>query len=450
MRCRQLLSALLLMALSVAARGEVIVTRPYRGITLLERSESQPRPEHMHILQIDLADPAIHFKLSPARPIGGSETTGQTTLDFLVQERAQAAVNGHFFEFPLQADGGTNITGFAASLGQVYSAFESRPALAYAILPNAPALNMDEGNHAVIALRGTTESLLVDADTGRPVSPYNTLSGSAQIITRGVVTIPAGLSPRPKTRPADPDVSFYTDQVAARTAIGLSRDGRTLLVFTVDAAGGSAGMTVSEMAGLLWRDYGVYNALNLDGGGSTTLAMQIPETGRAAVINAASGGPRAVGSNLAIFAEPVGAVSTIRVVPGPRASGTAPSSSVGAPGSGATTFSATSIPATQIGTHGSGLLMLMRQISIGLGLLALAALLVVVLVLYKQYRNCLALVPQTSRQTDEETHGADTHKALASPRKPSFYRFCITGFFGSARRHDPRHGPATPRDLPHP
>ncbi len=35
-------------------------------------------------------------------------------------------------------------------------------------------------------------------------------------------------------------------------------------------------LTLSEVADLLIRDYGVWNALNLDGGGSTTMAMEDP------------------------------------------------------------------------------------------------------------------------------------------------------------------------------
>jgi exopolysaccharide biosynthesis protein len=60
-------------------------------------------------------------------------------------------------------------------------------------------------------------------------------------------------------------------------------------------------MQVGEVAEMLIKDYGVYNALNLDGGGSTTLAI------RDAVVNTSSDNPngRSVGSNLAIFAQPM-------------------------------------------------------------------------------------------------------------------------------------------------
>jgi exopolysaccharide biosynthesis protein len=48
--------------------------------------------------------------------------------------------------------------------------------------------------------------------------------------------------------------------------------------------------------------------LNLDGGGSTTLAMENAATHAAAVINNSSDNPtgRSVGSNLAIFANAIG------------------------------------------------------------------------------------------------------------------------------------------------
>ena len=93
------------------------------------------------------------------------------------------------------------------------------------------------------------------------------------------------------------DKSWYA-QINARSAIGISKDGRTLVLFTVDARGGSAGMRVGEVADVLIQDYGVYQALNLDGGGSTTLAID----GR--IVNASSDNPkgRSVGSSLAVFA----------------------------------------------------------------------------------------------------------------------------------------------------
>ena len=56
-----------------------------------------------------------------------------------------------------------------------------------------------------------------------------------------------------------------------RTAIGTSKDGKTLYLITVDGRQSSSiGMTQTELAEFL-KEKGVYTAMNLDGGGSTTM-----------------------------------------------------------------------------------------------------------------------------------------------------------------------------------
>ena len=75
-----------------------------------------------------------------------------------------------------------------------------------------------------------------------------------------------------------------------RTAIGVSEDGNTLYLITVDGRQASSiGMTQIELAEFL-KEKGVYNAINLDGGGSTTMVAR--KLGEAAVktINSPSGG----------------------------------------------------------------------------------------------------------------------------------------------------------------
>ena len=77
-----------------------------------------------------------------------------------------------------------------------------------------------------------------------------------------------------------------------------------LTLFTVDVRGGSDGLRLGEIAELLRRDYGVWDAINLDGGGSTTMAWENPETGETALVNTSSDNPdgRTVASSLAVFA----------------------------------------------------------------------------------------------------------------------------------------------------
>ena len=83
----------------------------------------------------------------------------------------------------------------------------------------------------------------------------------------------------------------WYDLSNARTAIGVTQDGRTLVLFTVDGTNGGHGMQVGEVADLLTNDYGVWNALNLDGGGSTTMAIEDPGTHLRKLVNVPADNP---------------------------------------------------------------------------------------------------------------------------------------------------------------
>lgn len=58
-----------------------------------------------------------------------------------------------------------------------------------------------------------------------------------------------------------------------RTAFGVSQDGKTAILMVVDGRGESIGATHAEMAALM-RSYGAYEALHLDGGGSSTMVAK--------------------------------------------------------------------------------------------------------------------------------------------------------------------------------
>jgi hypothetical protein len=303
---RAAIAAIALLAVRAGLGAETTVTHPFVGVTSIDRVESVPRPAHIHVIQIDLTAPGIRFELSP--PGGTREVARQTTLAFLEAEHAQIAINAHFFlPFP-SADADAWVIGLAASNGRVYSAFE-HPDQNYALVADAPAINIDAGNHASIVHRDSSNA--DGTHVVEPVTLWTTLAGSAEIVTGGIVTIPAyrdDQHPSGVLSPGGPrnytnDNSWY-DVVTARSAIGLSRDRRTLTLFTVDARGGSEGLRVGEVAALLAKDYGVWDALNLDGGGSTSLAMADPATGHARLLNTSSDNPagRTVASSLAVFA----------------------------------------------------------------------------------------------------------------------------------------------------
>ncbi|MET7935781.1 phosphodiester glycosidase family protein [Streptomyces sp. NPDC005322] len=90
---------------------------------------------------------------------------------------------------------------------------------------------------------------------------------------------------------------------APRTAVGFSRDGRTMQILTVDGRqADSGGVTLTEL-GLMMKDAGSYSALNLDGGGSSTLVARVPGSDTARVENSPSdGSERTVPNGLALTA----------------------------------------------------------------------------------------------------------------------------------------------------
>lgn len=69
-----------------------------------------------------------------------------------------------------------------------------------------------------------------------------------------------------------------------RTAIGSSRDGKTLYLVAVDGRGISKGVTQVEL-GYLMNEIGCYNALNLDGGGSTHMVGRLAGTDYLSTLN---------------------------------------------------------------------------------------------------------------------------------------------------------------------
>ncbi len=306
---RALAVVLALGALALPAAGQAPdATRPFLGVTLTDRTFTTPRPARMLVAQVDLTAPGIRVTVTP--PGGARETVRETTRAFLERSGAQLAVNAHFFlPFPSDEDE-VWLIGLAASAGRIYSAFE-RPSQSFAIVADAPALVFDRRHRARIVPKQPGAEATRVRGRGRI---WHAVAGSAQIVTSGAVTIPVyrddahptgTLTPGPDGR-YDHRRSWY-DLVTARTVVGLSRNRKVLTLTTVDGRVGVSGLTPREIAEMLVREFGVWDALNLDGGGSTTMAWRDPATGLAALLNAPSDGVdgRRVGSSLAVFARPV-------------------------------------------------------------------------------------------------------------------------------------------------
>ena len=235
-----------------------------------------------YIDRIDLTAPGIGFTTTPKS--GSLQTTSQTTSQFLLSSGAQVAINANFFSNVAATAGPENLLGLAVSNGTIVApqAFGSDDA--------AASLLLSRTNQAVIFPAGAIAINLTDV--------FNAVSGN-QIVTNGIDTS----SITPTGAPHDP---FGLDP---RTGVGLSQNQQFLYLIAVDGRlpGYSAGITTSDEASLL-LDLGVYNGLNLDGGGSTAL-VRSDNNGSALLVNIPSGTDgaveRYVGNNLGVFADPI-------------------------------------------------------------------------------------------------------------------------------------------------
>jgi hypothetical protein len=242
-----------------------------------------------HLVRVNLAAEGISFAITG--PGGTRDTVKQTTKDFLDSQQAQLAINCHFF-LPTTSDVNANIVGFGASAGTILSPFEPQPVAAgfpdqsYAIIPFAPALNLSAENTPSIIYQGSESSA------------FNAVSGSAQIITEGSKTIPEyGTGELNELEGFSDSFSWYKHEVRGRNCIGFTNDRQTLIILVIDDDPGS---TVEAAADTM-LELGAYNALNLDGGTSAALAIRDASGSR--YLNDATN--RAVGSNLAIFANAI-------------------------------------------------------------------------------------------------------------------------------------------------
>ncbi|HUG47934.1 MAG TPA: phosphodiester glycosidase family protein [Candidatus Limnocylindria bacterium] len=101
-----------------------------------------------------------------------------------------------------------------------------------------------------------------------------------------------------------------------RSAVGITEEGRVLLVTVDGRSADSGGLTLHEMAELM-LEQGAVSALNLDGGGSTTLAVRRPGDIEASIVNTPSdGSERTVATTLQVVSTvPTGELDTLLLSP---------------------------------------------------------------------------------------------------------------------------------------
>lgn len=134
-------------------------------------------------------------------------------------------------------------------------------------------LGREEGADKVAALKVGDK---VDVAIGPDQNVDMGVQGSDQILTNGEVI------------PMSDDSLVKTSH--PRTAIGVSKDGSKVFAIVLDGrSANSHGMTLPEL-GQLFKDLGAYNAVNLDGGGSSAMIARVAGDDGPAVWNTPSDG----------------------------------------------------------------------------------------------------------------------------------------------------------------
>jgi hypothetical protein len=114
----------------------------------------------------------------------------------------------------------------------------------------------------------------------------------------------------------EPDRPNQLTATHPRSAIGITPAGHVLLVTVDGRSSDSGGLTTTELAELM-IERGAVTAMNLDGGGSTTLAVRRPGDVEVSIVNTPSDGTeRTVATTLQLISSiPTGSLSALIVAP---------------------------------------------------------------------------------------------------------------------------------------
>lgn len=258
----------------VASGATLDISEPFIGVRHIHRVTTLPRELDMQLLEIDMSAPGLGFRVTSDNGAAPGETVAQTTRAYLTQQNAQVAINGAYSHYV--SGNNMDIEGLAVSNGFVYSTFQDF---------RREALNISSNNVATIIQSLNGSGLFHTPAT----QLYNVIGGDARIVANGVNSAnPNDNTPQP------------------RTAAGVTASGK-LLLLTVDGRnpGHSRGVSTPELGDLMIQ-FGALDAINLDGGGSSTMvfADPVPRVVNVPVgINDVPGTERAIGNNLAVFAQ---------------------------------------------------------------------------------------------------------------------------------------------------
>jgi exopolysaccharide biosynthesis protein len=251
-------------------------TTPFEGVRYVHRHVSDPREIDMHLVFVDLTRPGVRVVTTGPNEDPDTETDVETTRQFAERTGAAIAINGGFYALTKEAmqKGKTDMVSLAVSDGVVISPWGTG---------QFDAVNIGADNVVTFIRQAKDDS--TGSMTTPPVKLFNAISGNVRLIEGGTILAKGGNPTYPQT------------------AVGHTADRRLILFVSDGRQRFSAGMTYEELANVL-AEFGAVDAIAFDGGGSATIVMTDPATGKPQVLNRPSDGrERRVGNNLGIVLE---------------------------------------------------------------------------------------------------------------------------------------------------
>jgi len=277
-------AAFAVLAIALLARP-LEASEPVRVTTLVETTAVGP--QRIFVARIDLRHPGVDLRVSgPVAPRPGdpkgTEARLESVTEFARRVGATLAINGNFYArlpgAPSHWTAGQPVAlvGPSVSEGRVVS-HANRKGLGH------PALLVTRDRRAEI--KCALEKDLAGKD--------DVVAGVSHSGTRGCLLLENGKNSGEKASPS-------LRARHPRTAAGLTRDRRELILVVVDGRrpGWSIGMTLSELGALMLR-LGAHTAINLDGGGSSSFLYR-PARGAEVTNRPSDGGWRPVANQLAV------------------------------------------------------------------------------------------------------------------------------------------------------
>jgi exopolysaccharide biosynthesis protein len=263
------------------ASGEISTTsEPFPGIAIHSETRTNP-PTRLFVAEIDLTNPKLRLRVAPGGPDPDGDGKWETTLmlptKIAAREKFDLVVNGDFFIARGVNDGeGTN------------SVFRAKQWA----LTEGPAMTDGKTWSTCTNVRpclvvSTNQKVAIEMLTRPAIADWEVIGGNTLLVKDGVAVPHASKVRHP------------------RTVVGFDAQKTNLVIMVVDGRkpGVAIGMNYDELTAEMIR-LGCRDAVNLDGGGSSVMAVREAATDKMKILNEPTDGrERAVADVLGISVE---------------------------------------------------------------------------------------------------------------------------------------------------